>query len=110
MASITVDTELPKFLADIFGDKTLPAYSGSFPLINPVDIFRCIITEELVRITGLDASFVYSTLEWTSTLDKGDLILAVPRLRVKGSPAENAASWAAAVRNQIYPISLQVQH
>jgi arginyl-tRNA synthetase len=95
MASLKVYTELASPLTNFRGEKPLPAYSGAFPSINPVDIFRCVITEELAQITGLDTGFIYPTLEWTSTLDKGDLILAVPRLRVKGSPAEKAASWAA---------------
>jgi hypothetical protein len=101
MASPKVDTKLAGPLADFRGEKPLEVYSGAFPSINPVDIFRCVITEELAQITGLDTNFIYPALEWTSSLDKGDLILAVPRLRVKGSPAEKAASWAAAVSRSI---------
>lgn len=93
---------LAGILADLREGKPLPVYSGAFPSINPVDIFRCVITEKLAEITELDASLIYPALEWTSTLDKGDLILAVPRLRVKGSPAEKAASWAAAVSRSIH--------
>lgn len=101
MAAPKVDAELADLLADLRGEKPLSAYSGAFPSINPVDIFRCVITEELAKIAELEASFIYPALEWTNTLDKGDLLLAVPRLRVKGSPAEKAASWAAAVSRSI---------
>jgi len=105
MAGPKTNAELAGPFIDLRGGKPLPAYSGAFPSINPVDIFRCVITEELAKITELDASLIYPAIEWTSTLDKGDLILAVPRLRVKGSPAEKAASWAAAVSRSIQFLS-----
>lgn len=101
MTGPKADAELAGLLADLRGENPLPAYSDASPSINPVDIFRCVITEELAKITELDPSFIYPALEWTNTLDKGDLLLAVPRLRVKGSPAEKAASWAAAVSRSI---------
>jgi arginyl-tRNA synthetase len=93
--------ELPSSMVDLREGKPLPVYSGAFPSINAVDIFRCAITEELAQITELDPSLIYPALEWTSTLDKGDLLLAVPRLRVKGSPAEKATSWATAVNTTV---------
>lgn len=96
MTAPKVDSELVDLLASLRGEKPLPLYDGAAPSINPVDIYRSVITEELAKIAELDASLIYPALEWTSTLDKGDLILAVPRLRVKGSPVEKAASWAAA--------------
>jgi arginyl-tRNA synthetase len=91
--------ELASPVSDLRDGKPLPLYSGAFPSINAVDIFRCAITEELAKITDLDPGLIYPALEWTSTLDKGDVLLAVPRLRVKGSPAEKATSWATAVNS-----------
>jgi arginyl-tRNA synthetase len=101
MTAPKVDSELVDLLASLRGEKPLPLYDGAAPSINPVDIYRSVITEELAKIAELDASLIYPALEWTSTLDKGDLILAVPRLRVKGSPIEKATSWAAAVSRYI---------
>ena len=100
MAAPKLDSELAGLLANLREEKPLSVYNGAVPSINPVDIFRCVITEELAKITELDASLIYPALEWTSTLEKGDLILAVPRLRVS-APAEKAASWAAAVSRSI---------
>lgn len=97
--------ELASPVADLRERQPLPVYSGAFPSINAVDIFRCAITEELAKITELIPSLIYPALEWTSTLDKGDLLLAVPRLRVKGSPAEKATSWATAVNTTILSLS-----
>jgi hypothetical protein len=73
----------------------LPVFPSSNPTSNPVDIYRCYIAHQLVPITGVDIEFVYPALEWTQTFDKGDLIVAVPRLRVKGrKPNELAKEWA----------------
>ena len=67
----------------------------SFPDFNPVDVYRCFISTHLAEITKLDAKVIYPALQWTQTLDKGDLNLAVPRLRVKqGAPDELAKRWA----------------
>jgi arginyl-tRNA synthetase len=71
----------------------VPVFPDSNPTSNPVDIFRCVIAHQLAPITGVDIKLVYPALEWTQTLDKGDLILAVPRLRVKGNPAELGKQW-----------------
>jgi arginyl-tRNA synthetase len=101
LPKLNAEFEPTSSIADLGQGKPLLVYSGAFPSINAVDIFRCAITEELAKITELDSGLIYPALEWTSTLDKGDLLLAVPRLRVKGSPAEKATSWAAAVNSSI---------
>lgn len=49
MTAPTVHTELAGLLADL---------RGGVPSINPVDIFCCVITEELAKITELDASLI----------------------------------------------------
>lgn len=73
----------------------LPVFPGSNPTSNPVDVYRCYISHLLAPITGVDISLVYPALEWTQTLDKGDLIVPVPRLRIKGrKPDELAKEWA----------------
>ncbi|KAF1984755.1 arginyl-tRNA synthetase [Aulographum hederae CBS 113979] len=54
---------------------------GAFPSLNPIDIFRIAIADVLAAVTGLDSRQIYDALAWTNTLDKGDLLLAVPRLR-----------------------------
>ncbi|KAI9769031.1 MAG: hypothetical protein M1839_003828 [Geoglossum umbratile] len=73
----------------------LPQFPDTNPQLNPVDIFRCYLAEILVGVTGVDAKIIYPALAWTQTLDKGDLVLAVPALRVKGrKPDQLAAEWA----------------
>ncbi|KAG0647509.1 Arginyl-tRNA synthetase [Hyphodiscus hymeniophilus] len=73
---------------------TLPKYPNCHPEVNPVDVYRAHLTEILTEVTGVDAAIIYPALQWTQTLEKGDLVLPVPALRVKGKkPPELAAEW-----------------
>jgi arginyl-tRNA synthetase len=70
-------------------------FEGSFPDHNTVDLLRNYITEELSKISGVDAKIIFPALEWTNTLDRGDLLIPIPRLRIKGSdPKKLAEEWA----------------
>ncbi|KAI9706458.1 MAG: hypothetical protein M1836_003464 [Candelina mexicana] len=77
------------------GLSEVPRSSNAHPTLNAVDIYRSHLTELLASITGVDAERIYPVLSWTQTLEKGDLVLPVPALRVKGKkPNELAAEWA----------------
>lgn len=52
-------------------------FPNCFPSLNPVDIYREHIAENLGQATGIDPLKIYQRLAWTSTLDKGDLVLPV---------------------------------
>lgn len=83
----------------------LPIFPDSNPTTNPVDIYRCYIAETLASIGGVGVKLIYSSLEWTQSFEKGDMILAIPRLRLKGKkPDEIATEWAKEVsdRNTLY--------
>jgi arginyl-tRNA synthetase len=72
----------------------LKKYPNCYPEINPVDVYRAHLTEILTGVTGVDAAIIYPALQWTQTLEKGDLVLPVPALRVKGKKLpELAAEW-----------------
>ncbi|KAG8623278.1 hypothetical protein KVT40_008254 [Elsinoe batatas] len=76
-------------------DNRIENYPDAHPELNPVDVFRVAISDELHRITNLDKLQIYGALAWTATLDKGDLIIAVPRFRIKGKPPDQLAQeWA----------------
>ncbi|KAM0230777.1 hypothetical protein ACHAPO_009060 [Fusarium lateritium] len=76
------------------GINSVESYPNCHPDTNPVDIYRSHITGLLAPITGVDPSIIYPAIQWTQTLDKGDAILAVPALRVKGKkPQELAEEW-----------------
>ncbi|KAI9723290.1 MAG: hypothetical protein M1812_001173 [Candelaria pacifica] len=77
------------------GLSDVPQSPNAHPTLNAVDIYRSHLAELLGSITGVDAARFYPALSWTQTLDKGDLVLPVPALRVKGKkPNELAAEWA----------------
>ncbi|KAF5864541.1 Arginyl-tRNA synthetase [Aspergillus alliaceus] len=63
-------------------------YPNCFPSLNPVDLYRVHIAEKLGEATGIEAEKIYTRLQWTSTLDKGDLLLPVPSLQIKKNPQE----------------------
>ncbi len=70
-------------------------FANSYPGLNPVDVYREHIAEHLASIAGVEASDAYTKLQWPQTQDKGDLMLAVPALRIKGKkPNDLATEWA----------------
>ncbi|KAJ5845837.1 hypothetical protein N7534_009506 [Penicillium rubens] len=50
-------------------------FANCFPTLNPMDIYRQHIAEELAKAADIDAQKIYPRIAWTSTLDKGDLSL-----------------------------------
>ncbi|WDK16490.1 arginyl-tRNA synthetase [Colletotrichum graminicola] len=72
----------------------LESFPGCYPDVNPIDIYRSHITSLLHDVTGVEKTIIYNALQWTQSLDKGDMVLAVPALRIKGKkPAELTAEW-----------------
>ncbi|ODQ66441.1 arginyl-tRNA synthetase [Nadsonia fulvescens var. elongata DSM 6958] len=72
----------------------LKNYPGSNITQNPYDIFRCYITEQLSKVSGVSEDLIYPALEWTNSSERGDLIIPVPRLRIKGAkPNDLAVEW-----------------
>ncbi|KAG8531364.1 uncharacterized protein KY384_002993 [Bacidia gigantensis] len=75
---------------------TNSTYLDSNSHLNPVDGYRKKIAEDLAPITGKPAAEIFERLAWTQTLDKGDLTLAVPALRIQGKkPNEQAQEFGA---------------
>lgn len=72
------------------------AYPGSNPVNNPFDIYRSYISSELAKISQVSRDLIFPALEWTNSADRGDLVIPIPRLRIKGKkPDELASEWAA---------------
>jgi len=75
------------------------ANANCHPELNPFDFYRAHLANVLADVTGVDADIVYRALSWTSGLDKGDLMLAAPALRIKGQkPDELVKQWVEKVR------------
>ncbi|KAJ4290042.1 arginyl-tRNA synthetase [Collariella sp. IMI 366227] len=69
-------------------------YPNCHPELNPFDFYRAHLSNVLADITAVDPKIIYPALSWTQGLDKGDLILAAPALRVKGKkPDELVKDW-----------------
>ncbi|KAF2454055.1 hypothetical protein BDY21DRAFT_291811 [Lineolata rhizophorae] len=76
-----------------FGLDTVPKFDGTYPDLNIVDVYRSHLTDLLVPILPTDKAdpaVVYKSLQWTQSLDKGDLVLPVAALRIKKSPKDLA--------------------
>jgi len=58
---------------------------------NPIDFYRGYIAELLGPLVDRKADEVVKLLAWTTTLDKGDLSLPVPALRIKGKKPDETA-------------------
>lgn len=99
MATTISTQNLTEKLSALGLKDSLPKYANCHPDVNTVDIYRAHLTSILTEVTGVDAAIIYPALAWTQTLEKGDLVLPVPALRVKGKPADLAAEWAKKVRN-----------
>ncbi|CCK69624.1 arginine--tRNA ligase KNAG_0C05260 [Huiozyma naganishii CBS 8797] len=90
MSSANIASQLEKLSIS-----KVPALEGSFPDYNVVDVMRNYIATELSKISGVDSSLIFPALEWTNTMDRGDLLIPIPRLRIKGAnPKELAVEWA----------------
>ncbi|KAI5918369.1 arginyl-tRNA synthetase [Camillea tinctor] len=92
MATTTTDS-VDRLTAQLDGLPPIDPYPNCYPDTNPQDIYRSHITSILHKITGIDTKIIYPALQWTLSLDKGDMVLPIPALRVKGKPADLAQQW-----------------
>jgi len=62
----------------------IPTFPSTYPIHNPVDIYRSYIAAALEKLLDCNRNLIYDSLQWTSTPSKGDIALVLPRLRIKG--------------------------
>ena len=98
--------ELATMLKSV-GLSDVPRYDGTCPELNPVDVYRSHITELLAPVAGVEPKVIYSALSWTASLDKGDLLLPVPALRVKGKKPKELAEE---LQNKVITIIILLQN
>ncbi|KAL7909856.1 arginyl-tRNA synthetase [Trichoderma velutinum] len=76
-------------------DSVAEKFPQAHPEINPLDLYRAHLSNVLAGISGVDTQIIYPAINWTTGLDKGDFVLAVPALRIKGEkPDALATKWA----------------
>lgn len=91
MASVdTISQSLSKL-----GIESPEPFADSHPQFNPVDVLRNYITNELHRLSNVSKDIIFSALDSPNALEKGDLLVPLPRLRLKGvNPKEKALEWS----------------
>ena len=67
-------------------------FPDCFPSLNPVDVYRIHLANSLSNVTGVAAKTLYPLLQRATTLEKGDLLLPVPALKIKGEKPDALAS------------------
>lgn len=78
---------------EALGISKVPTFPGVqlYPQHNPVDVYRAVIIEQLHSITGAEPAIINNAVQWTQDLKHGDLVLAVPALRLKGRKPDELA-------------------
>lgn len=72
-----------------------PSVENSYPEHNTLDLLKNYITDELHKLSAVDKAIIFESLDVPSTLDKGDLLIPIPRLRLKGiNPKDKATEWS----------------
>lgn len=101
-APIAAVDQLVKLTSDLSLSEIRDKFPTCYPETNPTDVYRLHLTKVLEKITGVDPNIIYPAVQWTQGLDKGDLMLAVPALRVKGKkPNELAEEWGTKVLDSL---------
>lgn len=86
---------------------TIPPIQRAYPSINPLDHYRVAIARELSRIEpAINVQLAYDSLDRTRDLAYGDLVLALPRLRLQCDPAKLGQKLASEVRFSRFPVAL----
>ncbi|KAL2135301.1 hypothetical protein VTI74DRAFT_9069 [Chaetomium olivicolor] len=97
MSTLTLDG-LTALLSQV-GAGPIPEVPGNSAhlLSRPIDIYRVYLADILTTLTGCEAALVYESIQFPTTLANGDLVLPVPRLRLKGKrPVDQCADLEAA--------------
>ncbi len=96
--------QLAKLVDGLNLDEASQKYPNCFPSRNPFDLYRAHLAGLVAGLANVDAKIVYPSLQWTSGLDKGDIVMATPALRMKGKkPDELAKEIAEQVRDVVSP-------
>lgn len=79
-------------------DSVAAEFPQAHPEHNPHDVYRAHLSNVISRISGVEPKTIFPVVMWTSGLDKGDFVVAVPALKVKNQkPNVLASEWASKV-------------
>src|SRR4051794_12872862 len=92
-------SSLQAYLGNLGAPIPIPTFPSADPVKNLNDAYRSYIVGALEQLVKCDRVLLYESLQRTSTASKGDLLLLLPRLRLKGvNPNELAVELASKVR------------
>jgi arginyl-tRNA synthetase len=77
-------SNLQAYLEELGAPTPVPTFPSANPVHNPNDVYRLYIAAVLEKLIDCDRVLLYESLQRPSTLSKGDLVLVLPRLRLKG--------------------------
>jgi arginyl-tRNA synthetase len=94
MATLTSDG-IEAVLANLAGER-LPALAGELASLQvqhrPLDVYRAHLIDFLLKHTACDIQILYDSIQTSNTLSHGDLVVPVPRLRLKGKKPDEVAA------------------
>ncbi len=99
ISTLTLDG-LAAVLAAV-GPDAIPEDTATLPVVHllrrPCDIYRVYLANILTKLAGCETAVAYDAIQSShGTLDKGDLMVPVPRLRLEGKkPTDLCADFAA---------------
>lgn len=95
----TLPTRDLEFLLHKFNAETpVPLFPGADIRSNPIDVYRCYIVDAVRKLVECDAEVASDAIQRTSSTAAGDLVLVIPRLKLKGvKPQELAQDIASKV-------------
>jgi arginyl-tRNA synthetase len=104
MTTTTLSLEsLTAYLESLGVPASFPTFPAADPFHNPNDIYRSYIAAALESILDCDRGLIYESLQRTTTPSKGDLVLVLPRLRLKNvKPKELGPDLASKVTNRLH--------
>ena len=98
MATLTLDG-LKSHLLSLSHKEPAPALTEDV-LVNPIDVYRCYLSEIFCRLLACDVAKTRDVIQWSNVLSNGDLLLVVPRLRIQGvDPIQVAKELSEKVRS-----------
>ncbi len=90
MSTASAD-DLLDLLKNLGLESSVPEFSQTDVTHNPLDIFHAYLAKTIVELTNCEAEIAYNSIQWSTDISNGDLVVVIPKLRLKGI---NAAEYA----------------
>lgn len=102
MSTLTTEN-LESLLQKLSLEGPVPSFPGADITNNPIDVYRCVVADAVAKIVGCDREAAFDSVQRTSSIANGDLVIVVPRLKLKGvKPQELAQKIASEVGTPLH--------